>query len=110
LLAEPAPSGSTGTTRLRRGDGITAEGVGHPYDQRFDPKSPDSDDYYVKAFYSTPGLKEVHLTLTWQASIRLDGFRVLPLDPIVFTATATATTTAKTAHARLVAPQRGKGN
>jgi hypothetical protein len=103
-ITDPVPGAITAIPHYTwdLGDGITAEGAGQPYDQRFDPKSPDSDDYYVKAFYRTPGLKEVHLTLTWQASIRLDGFRVLPLDPIVFTATATAT--AKTAHARLVAP------
>jgi hypothetical protein len=84
------------------GDGITAEGVGHPYDQQVDPSKPESDGYYVKAFYSTPGLKKVQLTLTWQASIRLDGFGVVPLDPIVFT--TDTTTTAKTARSRLVAP------
>jgi len=42
-----------------------------------------------------------HLTLTWEVSIRLDGFGVVPLAPIVFP--ADTTTTAKTAHARLVA-------
>ena len=83
-------------------EGITAEGEGHPYDKQVDPKSPKSDGYYVKAFYRTPGLKKVHLRLTWEVSIRLDGFGLVPLAPIVFP--ADTTTTAKTAHARLVAP------
>jgi hypothetical protein len=82
-------------------EGFTAEGEGHPYDKQVDPSKPESDGYYVKAFYRTPGLKKVHLTLTWEVSIRLDGFGVVPLAPIVFT--ADTTTTAKTAHAHLVA-------
>jgi hypothetical protein len=104
MIAEPVAGAITATPRYTwdLGDGITAEGPGHPYDQRFDPSKPESDGYYVKAFYSTPGLKEVHLTLTWQASIRLDGFGVVPLDPIVFS--ADTMTTAKTARSRLVAP------
>jgi hypothetical protein len=83
-------------------DGITAEGAGHPYDDQVDPKSPDSDGYYVKAFYRTRGVKNVHLTLTWEVSIHLEGFGVVPLAPIVLT--ADTTTTAKTSHARLVGP------
>jgi len=83
------------------GDGITAEGSGHPYDQGVDPKSPASDDYYVKAVYNSPGLKDVYLTLTWQASITLGGSGAIPLDPIVFK--TKAQTTAKTATARLYA-------
>ena len=83
------------------GDGITAEGSGHPYDQGVDPKSPASDDYYVKAVYNSPGLKDVYLTLTWQASITLGGSGAIPLDPIVFK--TKAHTTAKTATARLYA-------
>jgi hypothetical protein len=82
-------------------EGITAEGEGHPYDKQVDPKSPDSDGYYVKAFYRRPGLKTVRLTLTWEVSIRLDGFGLVPLAPIVFP--AETTTTAKMARARLVA-------
>jgi hypothetical protein len=84
------------------GDGITAEGAGHPYTELMDQKSPDSDGYYVKAFYRTRGVKNVHLTLTWEVSIKLDGFGVVPMAPIVFK--ADATTTAKTSHARLVGP------
>ena len=83
------------------GDGITAEGSGHPYDQATDPKSPATDDYYVKAVYSSPGDKQVRLTLTWQVSITLGDSRAIPLDPIVFT--ANTRTTAKTATARLYA-------
>jgi hypothetical protein len=84
------------------GDGITGEGAGHPYDQRFDPKSPRSDDYYVKAVYRSRGTKHVTLTLTWNATISLNDSGAIPLEPILFT--ADTTTTAKTATARLVAP------
>jgi hypothetical protein len=103
-ITEPVPGAITATPHYTwdLGDGITAEGVGHPYDQRFDPSKPESDGYYVKAFYRTPGPKKVLLTLTWQASIHLEDFGDVPLDPIVFT--TDTTTTAKTAHARLVAP------
>jgi hypothetical protein len=83
------------------GDGITAEGAGHAYDQRFDPRKHESDDYYVKAFYRTRGIKHVTLTLTWNVTITLDDSGAIPLEPIVFT--ADTTTTAKTAAARLVA-------
>jgi hypothetical protein len=62
----------------------------------------ESDDYYVKAFYRTRGIKHVTLTLTWNVTITLDDSGAIPLEPIVFT--ADTTTTAKTAAARLVAP------
>ena len=43
----------------------------------------------------------MRLTLTWRASINLTGYGSVPLDPITFT--ADTSTTAKAAHARLVA-------
>jgi len=109
-ITEPVPGVITATPHYTwdLGDGITAEGPGHPYDNQVDPKSPDSDGYYVKAFYRTPGLKEVHLTLTWEVTISLNDSGAIPLEPIVFR--ADTTTTAKTAHARLVAPLSGNGN
>jgi len=103
-ITKPVSGVITATPRYSwdLGDGITAEGAGHPYTELMDPRSPDSDGYYVKAFYRTRGVKNVHLTVTWEVSIKLDGFGVVPLAPIVLT--EVTTTTAKTSHARLVAP------
>ena len=103
-VTRPVPGDITATAEYtwELGDRITGEGSGHPYDDRIDPKSPPSDDYYVKAVCQTPGVKKVKLTLAWHASISLPGGAV-PLEPLIFT--AETTTTAKTATARLYNPQ-----
>ena len=103
LITAPVSGAITATPHYTwdLGDGVTAAGAGHPYDGRIDPRSHASDDYYVKASYSSPGPKHVRLTLTWQAVISLTGYGDVPLDPIIFT--EVTTTTAKTTTARLYA-------
>jgi hypothetical protein len=81
------------------GAGQLGRGAGHRYTDAVDPRSPASDGYYVKGIYETPGAHQVTVTLTWQASIHLGpvpGGLDVDLDPIVFTADATATVVSAT--------------
>lgn len=81
------------------GAGQTGHGSGHRYTEAREPRSADTDGYYVKATYPTPGTHQVTLTLTWTARIHLGaaaGGLDVDLDPIVFTARATATVVSAT--------------
>ena len=81
------------------GAGQSGTGPGHRYTEAVDPRSPPGQGYYVQAVYEVPGRHRVQLTLTWQVSLHLGpagGGLDVALDPITFTATATATVVSAT--------------
>lgn len=83
----PAPGTITATPDYRWdfGDGQGGTGIGLAYNPPDDPaKLPGK---YLGPTWTTPGLKHVTLTVTWQVTFQLDGETSIPLDPIVFTAT-----------------------
>jgi hypothetical protein len=81
------------------GAGQSGTGPGHRYTEAVDPRSPPGQGYYVQAVYEVPGRHRVQLTLTWQVGLHLGpagGGLDVALDPITFTATATATVVSAT--------------
>lgn len=71
------------------GDGVKQEGAGQPYTESVSPLS-GPVGYYISHPYSTTGTHDITLTTTWEAQFTVADLTI-PLDPIVFTDTASIT-------------------
>jgi hypothetical protein len=85
---QPLPGSITLTPSYtwRWNTGQVATGAGRPYSNSVSPTA--MPDYYVSTTFQSPGGGSAALTATWTGQVEVPGLEPVPIEPLVYTGTA----------------------